>query len=152
MKKIILVMSSFLVLSACTFKDKNPVQAIVNGVEIRKSEIPDGESLDVEIKKVVMQTEAKRLRMTKEDLLSFFDVLKTRKISDKELDQFVKKKLEDKEIKSQTQDEILNLLREQQYEAAKDRYISELMSRSTIWLMQDGQKVKYPIPQKSPSL
>ncbi len=145
-------MSSFLVLSACTFKDKNPVQAIVNGVEIRKSEIPDGESLDVEIKKVVMQTEAKRLRMTKEDLLSFFDVLKTRKISDKELDQFVKKKLEDKEIKSQTQDEILNLLREQQYEAAKDRYISELMSRSTIWLMQDGQKVKYPIPQKSPSL
>lgn len=145
-------MSSFLVLSACTFKDKNPVQAIVNGVEIRKSEIPDGESLDVEIKKVVMQTEAKRLRMTKEDLLSFFDVLKTRKISDKELDQFVKKELKDKEIKSQTQDEILNLLREQQYEAAKDRYISELMSRSTIWLMQDGQKVKYPIPQKSPSL
>jgi hypothetical protein len=133
--------------TACT-EDKDPVRAIVNGVEIKKSQAQNEESLENEIQKTVIQTESKRLKLSEKELFELFDMLKTRKIPKEELEKFVKAELKDKEVKPQTRDEIVGLLREQQFEAAKKRYISELKDRSTIWVIQDGQKMKYEPIQK----
>jgi hypothetical protein len=143
---LILALSGFLLVS-CT-EDKDPVKAIVNGIEIKTSQAPSPEVLDQKIEGAVIQTEAKRIGVSEKELFEFFDTLKTRNIPKDQLEEFMKKEFKDKNVKKQSRDEILGLMREKQFEEARKRYISELKNRSTIWVMVDGQKLKYQTLQK----
>lgn len=135
-----------LILSTCE-KRKTDVYAVVNGIDIRGKDFLTDENrkdtgklktdLDTYIEKIVIETEAQKLNTTQAELFSFFDSLKTRDIPAKEVEQVFKDEFKDQGIGLQSREQMLNAVREKQFDLARKKYIFELKSRSTILLVDD---------------
>jgi len=148
MKKFFLVFGALMILTACTEENKDPVVAIVNGIEVKKSEASTPDALEQKIEDAVVKTEAKHIGIDPSEMFVFFDQLKNRKIPNDQIDEFMKKEFKDKDLKPESREAIVKLMREKQFDSAKKKYISELKDRSTIWIVRDGTKTKYQTLQK----
>lgn len=132
-----------LIMVSCTSKDDRVV-AIVNGKQIKIKRLKDEVSkenwnrkylenyVNELIKKEVVLYEANRLSLSEGELFSFFEILKTRSITEEELNVAFNNEL--KEIQGKTKGELVQLLQDRQYEKAKELYIKELKDRSTVRL------------------
>lgn len=135
-----------IVLSTCE-KRKTDIYAVVNGVNIhgqdflteenRKSDELKKAALEAFIEKTVIRLEAEKLQTTETELFSFFDSLKTRNISDNQVAKLFKDEFKDQNITPKSKAEMLQLVRDKQYDLARKKYIYELKTRSTILTVDD---------------
>jgi len=141
-----LLVFSVLILSTCE-KRKTNVYAVVNGYDVtandfindenRENEEKKMEDLKVFIQKKVISMEAEKLQTTEEELFSIFESLKTRKIEPKDAQRIFKEEFKDQTLGGQGLEGMLTAVREKQYDLARQKYINELMARSTILLVDD---------------
>ncbi len=135
-----------LLLSTCERRTSD-IYAVVNGIEVKAADfITDENRHDEEQKQkdleeyiinFVIQIEAEKLQVTEESLLGFFDSLKTREIKDNQIENLFKSEFVDQDVKSQSKQDMIDAIRNKQYDTAKKRYINELLDRSTILLVDD---------------
>lgn len=136
-----------ILLSTCE-KRQTDVYAVVNGVNIKAADFITDENRNDEakqkedllklIEKMIIEQEAQKLSTTPEDLLGFFDSLKTRKISDKEVELAFKREFKDQGLGLQSKEQMLKAVREKQFDLARKQYIYELKSRSTVLLVDEN--------------
>lgn len=141
-----LLVFSGLILSTCE-KRKTNVYAVVNGYDVTASDFITDENRDNEekkfadlkvfIQKKVISMEAEKLQTTEEELFSIFESLKTRKIDPKDVQRIFKEEFKDQTLGAQGLEDMLSAVREKQYDLARQKYINELMTRSTILLVDD---------------
>lgn len=141
-----LLVFSGLILSTCE-KRKTNVYAIVNGYDVKATDFVNEENkedeakrkiaLDSFIKSKIISQEAEKLQTTHAELLSFFDSLKTRQIDPKDVDKVFKDEFKDQNLGPMSKSEMLQAIRDKQYDLAKKKYIDELVGRSTILLVDD---------------
>lgn len=141
-----LMVFSGIILSTCE-KRQTDVYAVVNGINIRGSDFITDENRDDEakkradleilIEKTIINGEAQKLSTTPEDLLGFFDSLKTRQIPANDVEKIFKAEFKDQNLGLQSREQMLTAVREKQYDLARKKYISELKTRSTILLVDD---------------
>lgn len=139
-----LLVFSGILLSTCE-KRQTDIYAVVNGINVkaadfitdenRNDENKQKEDLFALIEKMVINGEAQKLSTTPEELLGFFDSLKTRDIKD--IEKIFKAEFKDQSLGPQSRDQMLNAVREKQYDLARKKYIYELKNRSTILLVDD---------------
>ncbi len=137
-----------LFLVSCTSKEDRVV-AIINGKQIKIKDLKESVSkenwnkeylthyLDEVVESEVITYEANRLAMSEFELFSAFDMLKTRELKDSELEQAFRREFKDMDMKSQSREKILELVRTRQFEKAKKAYIKEMKDRSTIRILYD---------------
>lgn len=139
-------MAVLFLLVSCTSKE-DQVIAIVNGKQIKvktlKESVPKEQwnkeflksYIQEVVRKEVISYEANRLSLSEEELFSFFEVLKTRELMPEEIEKAFKNELKD--FKGKPKQELADMLRMRQYEKAREAYVNELMSRSTVRLYLD---------------
>lgn len=135
-----------LILSTCE-KRKTNVYAIVNGYDVTAKDFITDENrendeqkladLKVFIQKKVISMEAEKLQTTETELFAIFESLKTREIDPKDVRKIFKEEFKDQTLGSEGLEDMLVAVREKQYDLAKKTYINELMTRSTILLVDD---------------
>lgn len=110
------------------------VYAEAQGISLDElSEQQKSEKIEELVTKSVITYEVERLKTTEDDLFSFFEQLKTRDIPNKELEQFLDEELKGgKDLKGESRKNILEHMRNKQFDQAKEKYIAELKKRSTI--------------------
>lgn len=141
-----LLVFSGLILSTCE-KRKTNVYAVVNGYDVKASDFITDENRNDEEKKLadlkafiqkkVILMEAEKLQTTETELFSLFESLKTRKIDPKDVQKIFKEEFKDQTLGAKGLEDMLAAVREKQYDLARQKYINELMARSTILLVDD---------------
>ncbi len=141
-----LLVFSGLILSTCE-KRKTDVYAVVNGYDVKAPDFITEENKNDEEKKIqdlrafiqkkVIQIEAEKLQTTEAELFSLFESLKTRNIDPKDVEKIFKEEFKDQTLAGGQMKNMLDAVREKQYDLARKRYINELFERSTILLVDD---------------
>lgn len=144
-----------IVLSTCE-KRQTDVYAVVNGLSIhgqdflneenKKTEESKKKALEAYIQQKVIDIEVEKLKTTETELFSFFDSLKTRNIPANKIEEVFKKEFKDQKVGPKSKAEMLNAVREKQYDLARKTYIYELMTRSTILTVDDDGAFHTYIP------
>jgi hypothetical protein len=144
--KCVVSFAVLLLVVSCTSKE-DQVIAIVNGKQIKvktlKESVPKEQwnkeflksHIQEVVRKEIISYEANRLSLSEEELFSFFEVLKTRELTPEEIEKAFKNEF--KNFKGRSKQELVDMLRKRQYEKAREAYINELMSRSTVRLYLD---------------
>lgn len=151
-----LVVFTGIILSTCERRTTD-VYAVINGIEIKGGDFITDENRDDEEKKrkdleeyivkSVIKFEAQRLQTTEENLLGFFDSLKNREIKPNEVEKIFASEFADQDVAAKSKAAMLDAIRDKQFETAKLKYINELLSRSTILLVDDDGNFSSHHPQ-----